>query len=579
MTSFDASRLGALALLDWLRPPRGFVTEAALGTTYSLDLVACAAALVSLDGSARDTSTFELPALLRAMRRMGDRVHLIAQQGCIQRSDGTRADVLPLLDRFVHAVRFPLSERAFHAKVWVVRQRRVESQDEGGQAGERRYVLLVGSRNLTRAHAYDLGIALEGWADDGDGMRLAGVKEFAQHACALGGIPDFMRNFDDLDEVVWRFPSGVTEMEFGFHGARKQPWKDTALARLAEATGLAVLCISPFLDAETVVELAQRFAGWPERCLVAGEHDLDRVSRTRARDALSSLEPRSMLSASEEPPARTLPAAEPHEAPGDDAQTAEDEDRGDDDLWQASRGLHAKAIVTWQDERTASVLLGSANLSRRGWRGDNVEAWLRLTGKAGLANVLWDWSMSEAAEYTLAEPSAGVLDEKSVERLLETYHQQIAACVFALHERGPDETATLTCDTPLMSGSEMDGVRLRVARATQQTDLVAWPAGAGSAALPGCDEAERSDLLILALEHGSGDALVERSWLQKVSVFPEVDHEARTSAFLGRLSLPEFFRYLRSYLEPDAAAVLGDGDEAQRKNDGAPELRTRHSKR
>lgn len=558
MTDFDTSRLQGLALLDWLRPPPGFVTRAALGTTYSLDLIAWAAALVSLSGGAVDTDNLGLVSVLRALNQLDGRVHMVAQQGCIHRPTGTRSEILPLLDRSLHTVRMPLNECSFHPKVWLVCQHRDAS---GDQPATWRYVLIVGSRNLTRARDYDLGVALEGW-DDGHGTQLAGLEAFVQHVCARGGIADFAREFDGLDDVRWQPPNGVTEMTFGFHGASKQAWDETALARMSQAAGTSVLSLTPFLDAEATSQLARRFAGWPERCLVAGVADLDHVSRGRARADLISLCPRAMSAASEMPPTRPDADDEPQVPAGASAPPdiiadtiADDEDEPDqDDLWQDSRGLHAKVIATWHPDGTATVLVGSANLSRRGWRGVNVEAWLQMTGQSGLADALWDWAMSAAAEYTPPETTGGGDDDDAAtQRLLERYHQAISAHAFTLRERGPGQTASLRADTALMGDADAHGLRLTVARLAQRLPAVTWPVNAPDVELPGCDAAERSNLLLFSLEHGADDERTEHAWIQQVQVSPPLDHDARKSAFLGRLSPRDFFRYLRTYLAPAAA--------------------------
>ena len=155
----------ALALLDWLRPPSGYVTDCALGTSYSLDLVTCLAALVTLDGAAQDTAQYSLTAALRALNRLSESVRVVVQQGRIHWTPGTDPAVLPLLDRVVRPVT-PHGEGSFHPKVWVVRQRPL-----GEGVDVVRYALVVGSRNLTRDRSWDLGVALEGYVGEPGGLR------------------------------------------------------------------------------------------------------------------------------------------------------------------------------------------------------------------------------------------------------------------------------------------------------------------------------------------------------------------------------------------------------------------------
>ena len=376
--------LGGLALLNWLRPPPGFVTEAALGTTYSLDLVTCTAALVSLDGGVRDSVGFGQAAALRAMTRLGESVRVLAQPGYIYAPAKTRAAIMPMLDRFVRPVRRP--DGSFHPKVWVVRQRRRGAGDEDSEV---RYVLVVGSRNLTRDVSWDLGVGIEGRVRGRRGVSLPGAGDFVRFACGLGGVEWLAERLADVDDVVWTLPRGVRRLRFGFHGAEAKGWRETALGTLA-APARKVLWISPFLGVSAVREVAALWHETPERRLVAGEAELDRVARSVDHALLGGLAPRAMAAASDVPPRQDV--ADEVEVAG-----AADDD-AEPEAQESIRGLHAKAVAVWRGKRKASVLLGSANLSRRGWLGANVEAWMLLEGDTALADGLWAWSAVMARE-------------------------------------------------------------------------------------------------------------------------------------------------------------------------------------
>jgi hypothetical protein len=551
-----AASLGGLALLEALRPPSGFVVDAALGTTYSLDLVSCAAALVSLDGAVREYEEYGRLALLRATTRLRDRVRIVAQQGCIYVPGSATAESERLLDRFVRVVFHPLDTQAFHPKVWLVRQRPSDqSVEEAARNGLIRYVLVVGSRNLTRDRSWDLGVTLEGWVNDEAGVALAGVDAFAKEVCRLGGIEAFAERFADAGAVAWTRPEGVKEMTFGFHH-QLQDWGESELATMARETGQRVLWISPFLDVAATEQLATLWNDIPEQRLVAGEHDLDKVSRSRSgRASLEKLKPRAMAPASEAPPA-SVPAID------------RDDVDPEGELADSHRGLHAKVVAIWQPGNRASVLIGSANLSSRGWQGKNVEAWLKLTGRAELADALWDWAGTQAHEYVppRRDPEPATTDK---EALLDRWHHRVAARSFKLYENGPDEAARLEADAPPIAGGETAAVELRVARLTRRGDVRTWEPGALGVSLPGCDASQHSDMLVMMLTlHVEGDVLA-RSWLQKVSTEPAIDFDARDGAMLRRLLSPaEFLRYLHGLLDPDAADLIDAGSEGDAESEG-----------
>ncbi|WP_437301116.1 hypothetical protein [Sorangium sp. So ce426] len=539
--------MGGLALLDWLRPPPGFVTDAALGTTYSLDLVTCAAALVSLDGTARDNADFGLTAALRAMQRLAERVFVVAQQGCVHAPERTKEALLPMLDRFVRMAHRPLNEGAFHPKVWLVRQIRARHPGAAQQEDGVRYVLVVGSRNLTRDLSWDLGVALQGYVRGPREANLRGVGDFVRFACRLADLAPFADRFADVDQVEWEHPEKVRFMRFGFHGEERiGAWDGTILPELLESAQ-GVLWISPFLDVKGAEAAAKLSENAEDRRLVAGTADLNCVAqKTSSRRYLERLDLRSLPSASEEPSRR----AAPDEADADGSSTENPE------LLEDARGLHAKAIAVWKS-RTSSVLIGSANLTGRGWLGANVEAWLLLEGRVDLADALWAWSEQVAAEYHLPERSHSPEQD---EEALDRWHHWIAARSFTLREGTPSEGAELSADTPPLLADARD-VELRVGRLARPADLWAWSPGATSMTLAGCELTQRSTLLLFVLRTGGGVDAQERAWLQHVRIEPALDPDARDRALLRSALPPEqFLEYLRGLLDDDLPDGM-DGEE------------------
>src|SRR5262249_8741608 len=160
-----------LGLLEKLRPPSGFRTEAALGATYSADLVTCMAVLTTMDGGDGEQVRYGRVEAYRALDRLRRKVWICYNTGSISRRRGLKYPSLALLDRVLLPIRLP-NHGSFHPKVWLARQ--------VNETGLERFVLIVSSRNITTSTDWDLGIAVEG-SQSGAGVALPRVRAFAEH--------------------------------------------------------------------------------------------------------------------------------------------------------------------------------------------------------------------------------------------------------------------------------------------------------------------------------------------------------------------------------------------------------------
>ena len=79
-----------LGLLEKLRPPSGFRTEAALGATYSADLVTCMAVLTTMDGGDGEQVRYGRIEAYRALDHLRDKVRICHQAGRVSRRDGAK---------------------------------------------------------------------------------------------------------------------------------------------------------------------------------------------------------------------------------------------------------------------------------------------------------------------------------------------------------------------------------------------------------------------------------------------------------------------------------------------------------
>ena len=140
-----------------LAPPTGYRLEAALGTTFSLDIATALTVPVAmaLRGGVERDELMENPlAALAAMQRLQDRVRIFVEAGNIHPPAGNRNPLISLLEGLVVEVA-PPKGATFHPKLWLLR-----FAPEAGGAMRQRLVMM--SRNLTRDRSWDVALRLVG---------------------------------------------------------------------------------------------------------------------------------------------------------------------------------------------------------------------------------------------------------------------------------------------------------------------------------------------------------------------------------------------------------------------------------
>ena len=271
-------------LVESLRPPPGMHLDAAVGTTYTLDLDAlmgvCAAfsadrAVRSQDG---DTDGLEPVALLDAVRRTARRFAIFCQAGAIRTPPRARP-VFTWLEEAIVQCRAPRGG-VFHPKIWLLRYL--------GPDGAEALRLLCLSRNISFGRSWDLVLRLD--ADlsagaparslDETGPRVAGfVRGLLDEGVATGEVPASTRLLvERVAECAGRArflpPEGFREVNvwpMGFGG--------TPMDR-PEAKARVLVC-APFIGAPMLRHWAPE-----KRDPSAGPHVL--ISRPEAVDALGS---------------------------------------------------------------------------------------------------------------------------------------------------------------------------------------------------------------------------------------------------------------------------------------------------
>ena len=427
------------ALLEALRPPAGYTVDAAVATTYSLDLIALLTAPLAFSLydrlASRETNgpdRVDSFALLHAVRRHAERLVVFCQAGCIAKPKGYR-QLLAYLEDAVVEVNPREGNGVFHPKVWVVRLTNGESV---------RYRVLCLSRNLTFDRSWDTMLAFDGELAD----RTRAISESKPLAEFVRALPGLARDgvstprremvemmADELERVRFEVPEPFESFRFwpmGLAGKQAKPFGDAGIQRL--------LVVSPFVEAPRVTTLAEQGRG---HILVSRFEELSAVPK----DALAPYAERMYIL---HDAANDLEDAEPIEEDGDLASFA-----------TTPTGLHAKLYVA-DDGWNAHVWTGSANASNAAF-GSNVEMLVQLTGKKSKVGVDAFFGTEDAGLRSLlvpfSPPEAPVGPDpinRRLEELISTANRRLSRASWkasAVRDKGSDEekptfTVTLDCE-------------------------------------------------------------------------------------------------------------------------------------
>lgn len=341
-------------LLESLRPPIGYELDHALGTTFTLDLLALLTAPMAFtlfDSEGEDGGPPTDPVtLLRAVREYGDRVTIFCQGGQI---------AVPPHDQLLFAnlegsiYQVNLTGRLFHPKVWLLRFVAAEQPV--------RYRLLCLSRNLTFDRSWDTVLRL-------DGELTARRNAFsANHPLGdfFAALPDMrlkprlpVQRLEQLTRMEREVRRVAFESPEGFDPAINfwpRGLDDYKKAWPFQGDIRRMLVISPFIGPKALTDLAQSGEG---HVLVSRPESLDKLAD---RKVLQSFDVRQM------DPATEFDIPQDEEASGEVTTEAE-----------TLRGLHAKVYAADKGMR-ASIWVGSANATDAGLR-QNVELLIELQG-------------------------------------------------------------------------------------------------------------------------------------------------------------------------------------------------------
>ena len=356
-------------LLSVLAPPEGYTLDQAVGTTYTLDLLALLRvplAATTLPWAGAQGEPIENPfALLTALRRNASKVSLFCHAGATK-IPARHVGLLTFLEEVVHPVSPPRSG-VFHPKIWLLR---FLAEDDEAPALHR---LIVLSRNLTFDRSWDIALSLDGEVAD----RQRGYSSNRPLSDFIGALPrmaaaagaalnDGARRrielvADEVRRVVWELPEGFSEHRFhpiGHDGRPRWPIRDVR----------RLLVLSPFVGPPALARLRREV---PEDVTLIGRfEELVRLD-PEVRATLDQIEvfddPGSSLDVED------LPSTAAH-----DRDSAEDTEVADPPELE---GLHAKLFVGKRGHK-AVVYVGSANATGGAFE-QNVEFMVELTGSHG----------------------------------------------------------------------------------------------------------------------------------------------------------------------------------------------------
>lgn len=327
-------------LIDQLHPPVGYRLDAAVGTTFTLDLTAALVPPLAF-ASFAVRSTTDPVSVLEAVRSCADRVDVFAQQGNM-RAPSKYTALTAFLEPMLHEVQAPPGG-LFHPKLWLMRFTADDEPDA--------YRLVVLSRNLTEDHAWDVSLTL----DASRGTRAtAANRPLSALIKSLPGrterpLPaDRRARIDQLAEHVryleWERPEGVTALAFHVFGVANE-------RAAPDFTGYHHLVVSPFLDDAGLDQLTE---GTKSATVVSRASSLDSL----APETVHSLDATYVVS--------TVAGLDDGDATDDNKPAA------------LLNDLHAKLVVVERGQQ-AHLFLGSANATDAALN-HNVEILVQLTG-------------------------------------------------------------------------------------------------------------------------------------------------------------------------------------------------------
>ena len=501
--SFDPT--DRISVFGALRPEAGQSVSRAVVATYSLDLVALLGLVLTLGGDSEAEFENSPLGLVKAFDSVRGRLRVLHQVGRIIAPRAHRS-VLLLLDTMVEAI--PANERShsWHPKVALVRY--------DGDPVQWRF--WIGSRNLTGSRDLDAGLLLV-TSRDKAAQVVPDIAELARELLAEGEFTP--SELEELRAARWLAPAGTS--------VRQLLWRRPGVNRTFISAPLLdraalVSAVSPFIDRTGLREL-----------LRAGSSAVTLLTTDGSAGGCAPLTGITF---------RTAPAPEPETTVSLEQQT---DDRVAEFIEQPPAGVHAKLIAASKGKRSA-IMIGSANLTKRGLLGPNAEAVAILdVTDAVLADSLHSFVQS-GFEFDNARVDETLAERQESERQLDEQIALLLECDLSLEYEDGGLTLLLKDGLDMaLAGARFEAAAflesdawVRLETGTRRNQLIR-----GGALL-----SEQTSLVSFRATSLT-DPTIERCWVLSLPV-SGLDHDRRDLALLARYVGASRFRdWLRSQLD------------------------------
>ncbi|WP_166295492.1 phospholipase D family protein [Bradyrhizobium sp. 2S1] len=488
MSGSGFEREAAYSVFEALRPMAGQVLDRLVFATYSLDLVAIAALILSLSKAGEQELEAGPLSFIEALKEISPRIDIVHQKDRLRPTD-LHYKILHVLDRRLHAIQPPRGA-SYHPKLALARY--------VGRSETVHWRIWIGSRNLTGGTDREAGLLLVGSVGSGRRARVPNIAAMASELLApvqwIGGLAA------ELASVRWSAPSGVRLRGLQWRHAGEYKPFNTHFPRPDRT-----FAISPFVDDDG----CHLFHGSNDNRLLTTEPAARALS---VHSNLAVSVARSPLAA---PPMPVDPLSPDGEAPEPPEPP----------------GLHAKLLLR-QRGRRSRLWIGSANLTRRGMNGPNAEVLAELDVSNQLAEDLISFVHSHPP---LGDGAVDPVEaaRRAAERALDEAAVILLEARFTLsrEEEGLHLTTEGSLD-PFLAEHQLDVWLL-----TRPDAIACWPAGAQSVLLvPGGVPVKFETVLVcFSAARLAGDC-APRRWAQAVT-FPGHDADARdraaTAAYIG----------------------------------------------
>lgn len=378
-----------VSLFEALRPPPGYEFDAAVGTSFTLDLEALLTVPIAFTLLKEDDGPDEggePVGLLEAIRRHASHITLFCQAGQI--AVPRQRSVLAWLEGAVVPIPAPRPRHLFHPKFWVTRFKEV--------GGDHLFLrVLCATRNLTFDMSWDTLLKLESKPyQSPPKSEVSGQLSVAAFLRRLPGMTTMPVEADrvseirslalDVARVPLALPEGFADMKLhvlGVAGLESSPLP-------VDRHDVAI--VSPFLSARFLERIS---TAHNVRLLASREESLDRIPA----EVLAKITRLAVLN----------PAVDIGDTEGADSEEGGATESADPSV--PLSGLHAKLFV-FDGAGGTRVLTGSANASEAAF-GGNIEVVAELEstvpdlleslltpspGDPGIADLLIDYETPEA---------------------------------------------------------------------------------------------------------------------------------------------------------------------------------------